>query len=355
MSSFEKVAPFLTNPLALVGFVIFLFYGLLRVMLRARIIPPLAQGTGGQVIKSFLRYGFIIAITAVVLGFAIEAYKVFVGTSAVSKQLSRALTPLVFSITYTMTVPLSAPETSKYLTRLEQLASSLVDDYKEHAVPFSASTAALGTDLERNLRVSIMGGFPDSNGHLVPSSFHLLPKSALLPEEETDKFAWALLRDLSLSLTFYKQQIEPSKFRNIFSIGHPRSDISFISHSAEKSIEYTVGDDHLIVRIWQQPVAQQSYLEYSTILSSTADLDNVQLFIYPNFEVPAIEGQPEDRVKAVKRGIELEAMSLEVGGGISFQIPVKTLSKVTSEWGDDVFIYIFDLSKACHQPCAYPL
>jgi hypothetical protein len=120
MPSFEKIAPFLTNPLVLVGFVIFLFYGLLRIILRAGIIPQLAQTTGGQVIKSFLRYSFIVAIIAIILGFAIEAYKTFVGTSAVSTQLNRALNPIVFSITYSMTVSLNRPETSEYLARLNR-------------------------------------------------------------------------------------------------------------------------------------------------------------------------------------------------------------------------------------------
>jgi hypothetical protein len=70
--SFEMIAPFLTNPLVLIGIVIFLFYGSLQIMLKAKIIPE--QTTTGRLIKSFLRYSFIIAIIAIVLGFAIEAY-----------------------------------------------------------------------------------------------------------------------------------------------------------------------------------------------------------------------------------------------------------------------------------------
>jgi hypothetical protein len=72
MPSFEKIAPFLTNPLVLVGFVIFLFFGLFRVLLKANIVPPVAQTTGGQIIKRFFAYSFIIAIVAIILGFSIE-------------------------------------------------------------------------------------------------------------------------------------------------------------------------------------------------------------------------------------------------------------------------------------------
>jgi len=94
MPIFEKIAPFLTNPLVLVGFAIFLFYGLLRLILKAKLIPKLERQAGGQVIKDFLFYSFIIALVAIVLGFGIEAYKTFVGKQEHQRQIGRLETKL---------------------------------------------------------------------------------------------------------------------------------------------------------------------------------------------------------------------------------------------------------------------
>ena len=60
---FAKIAPFLTHPLVLTGFVLMLFFGLLKALLKAGIIPQLTQATGGAVVKLLLKYGFIIART----------------------------------------------------------------------------------------------------------------------------------------------------------------------------------------------------------------------------------------------------------------------------------------------------
>jgi hypothetical protein len=89
MPPFEKIAPFLTNPLVLVGFVVGLFYGLLRLLLKAKVIPPLTRNKGGQIVSSFLRYGFVVAVLVIVLGFGIEAYRTFLSTQVKLSELSR--------------------------------------------------------------------------------------------------------------------------------------------------------------------------------------------------------------------------------------------------------------------------
>lgn len=75
--SFETIAPFLSNPLVLIGFGVLLFFGVLQVLTRSKILPPLAQRTAGDLLRRFLRYGFTLAILVVSLGFTLEGFKVY--------------------------------------------------------------------------------------------------------------------------------------------------------------------------------------------------------------------------------------------------------------------------------------
>ena len=77
MADFSVVAPYLTNPLVLVGFILFIIFGVHRALLKAKIIPPLTPHTGGKVVQSLLRYGFIIALLVIVLGFALAFYQTY--------------------------------------------------------------------------------------------------------------------------------------------------------------------------------------------------------------------------------------------------------------------------------------
>ncbi len=75
LQAFKDIAPYLTHPLVLVGFVLLLFFGVHRSLLKAKIIQPLTVRTGGKVVQLFLRYGFVVALAVIVLGFGLEFYK----------------------------------------------------------------------------------------------------------------------------------------------------------------------------------------------------------------------------------------------------------------------------------------
>jgi tetratricopeptide (TPR) repeat protein len=75
IAAFKAVAPHLTNPLVLVGFALLLVFGVHRALLKAGIIPPLSRQTGGKVVQQFLRYGFVIALVVIGLGFALAFYQ----------------------------------------------------------------------------------------------------------------------------------------------------------------------------------------------------------------------------------------------------------------------------------------
>ena len=70
MPEFPAIAPYLSNPLVLVGFVLLLFFGIHRTLIKSKIIPPVGPQTGGKIVQLLLRYGFILALVIVVLGFS---------------------------------------------------------------------------------------------------------------------------------------------------------------------------------------------------------------------------------------------------------------------------------------------
>lgn len=76
LKGFADIAPFLRHPLVLGGFALLLFFGIHRHLIKSGLIPPLTQRTGSRVIQTILRYGFVIALVVIVLGFALEFYKV---------------------------------------------------------------------------------------------------------------------------------------------------------------------------------------------------------------------------------------------------------------------------------------
>jgi len=74
---FSKVAPHLVNPLVLVGFVLFLFFGIHRALLKSGLLEPLSQRQSSAIMRLFLKYGFRLAILTVVLGFALACFQAY--------------------------------------------------------------------------------------------------------------------------------------------------------------------------------------------------------------------------------------------------------------------------------------
>jgi hypothetical protein len=77
-SGFAAVAPYLKDPLVLIGFFLFLAFLFLRYLLSQKIIPPLPPGPGFRILKTILLYGFVIGLLLLVLGFAFK-YRELVG------------------------------------------------------------------------------------------------------------------------------------------------------------------------------------------------------------------------------------------------------------------------------------
>ncbi|GJM63924.1 hypothetical protein [Persicobacter diffluens] len=72
MINFEKIAPYLEDPIVLIGFFIFVVFLLLRFIIKKGIIPTLTKKDGFSFLKLILLYGFIFGIVLMGLGFGLK-------------------------------------------------------------------------------------------------------------------------------------------------------------------------------------------------------------------------------------------------------------------------------------------
>jgi Tfp pilus assembly protein PilF len=75
LKEFIQIAPYLSNPLILIGFILFIFFSFYRLLIKSKTIPPLSESHGSQILKLLLKYGFVISIFVIVLGFTQAVYK----------------------------------------------------------------------------------------------------------------------------------------------------------------------------------------------------------------------------------------------------------------------------------------
>jgi tetratricopeptide (TPR) repeat protein len=91
MQGFSEYARYLQHPLTLIGFVLLLAFGVHRALLRSGIIPPLSAGGGSRVVQSLLRYGFVIALATIVLGFGLQFFETS-RTKATPREIAKLTT-----------------------------------------------------------------------------------------------------------------------------------------------------------------------------------------------------------------------------------------------------------------------
>jgi hypothetical protein len=69
---FEKIAPYLKDPLVLIGFFLFLAFLFCRFILKQGIIPTLPATLGFRVLRTILLYGFLLGLLISALGFLLK-------------------------------------------------------------------------------------------------------------------------------------------------------------------------------------------------------------------------------------------------------------------------------------------
>lgn len=349
IQGFDQVAPFLTNPLVLIGFVVLLFFGLAKSLLKANIIPPLPKTTGGKVAMALLRYGFYLSLAVILLGFSLEAYKVYKKTSENDKVVSEvkdAITKFdVVDVSYEMKIPLSDPSLNNYLMRLKEETTQLVNDFKKKEIEFSASTAARGTELTKRLRVGMHTGFPDKNNILIPRSIYIHPGSPLLPNRENEVMAYSLFSNTSINFTFYVNPIAHSEYRNIFSAVNP--DLAFgvtsngIESTGNASFRYDIGSDFIVIEVSGVQAERRHFMAWSGKITSASNLPGSQVFIHMNALNEALGKDLEPIRERLKHSIDLIDLELYFEHGSPFSIPIDSMTKIKNDWNDDVRVYYF--------------
>jgi len=74
--NFDKIAPYLKDPLVLIGLFIFLGLIFLRSLVKKGIIPVLQKNQGFNILKIILLYGFVIGLLIIILGFWLKAKQI---------------------------------------------------------------------------------------------------------------------------------------------------------------------------------------------------------------------------------------------------------------------------------------
>jgi hypothetical protein len=82
IGSFARIAPYLTNPLVLIGFVLLLVFGVHRSLIRSGLLRPISQQQSSAVVKLLLKYGLLIALVIVALGFGYVYFTTYLGHAA---------------------------------------------------------------------------------------------------------------------------------------------------------------------------------------------------------------------------------------------------------------------------------
>lgn len=75
LQAFAAVAPYLTHPLTLAGFVLLLVFGIHRALIKSGILPRIHRTAAPGIVKMFLSYGFVIGILIIVAGFGLQGYQ----------------------------------------------------------------------------------------------------------------------------------------------------------------------------------------------------------------------------------------------------------------------------------------
>ena len=69
---FEKFAPYLKDPLVLVGFVLLLFFGIARSLIKSRLLTPVSGIKSYRLLQMILLCGFVLSIVVIGLGFGLK-------------------------------------------------------------------------------------------------------------------------------------------------------------------------------------------------------------------------------------------------------------------------------------------
>ena len=77
LAHFSQIAPYLANPLVLIGFCLLGLSWLYRTLLKAGILTPLSQDQSFSIVRQMLKHSFAVGILVLLLGFALAGYQAY--------------------------------------------------------------------------------------------------------------------------------------------------------------------------------------------------------------------------------------------------------------------------------------
>jgi protein O-GlcNAc transferase len=86
ITGFEKIAPYLTHPLVLVGFVLMLVFGIHSRLMKSGLLRQVNQKDSGLIIRLFLRYGFWLGLVLVLASVGLSAWNSYMEKEKVQIQ-----------------------------------------------------------------------------------------------------------------------------------------------------------------------------------------------------------------------------------------------------------------------------
>jgi len=137
IESFEKIAPYIKDPLVLSGFALFIFFLIIRSFLGSEKVATASQRVSGRLLILLAKYGFILALLIISLGFYIR-YTEIQADEAYAKEM--------------------ASKVAKEVTE----SSSKIDDLKSDVEVLKPPNISLEVDKSGNLQLSNSGGAIDN-------------------------------------------------------------------------------------------------------------------------------------------------------------------------------------------------
>jgi|GEM_PF-4698054 len=316
-AGFARIAPFLTHPLVLCGFTVMLFYGVLKALLGARILRPIGEKSGAIILRLLLKYGFIVAVLIILLGFGLEGYRTWLKSSdhpEVIRQIARTLNPIRdVSLSFEMDIPLDDPSLKTYLARLDDGIKRAQGRYAIAKVSDNDGPAvAKSLELTKDLGISLKHGDPDKEGFLRPIDFNLSPESPLLPKKTGDEaLAYMLVMRQMIILTVYTKPIDPQTYA-VPPLSPTPPDWSFETSRSlnPKAIHFEYPNGRSTIRLVAEDIPVEE-LAHTDNVVSISDLAGAQVFIHPNAHLD-VDMRFQSILETLKMRIRLVKLSIGV-------------------------------------------
>lgn len=174
---FIRLAPYLKDPLVLIGFFLLLAFLFSRYLVKKRIIQPLPRTLGYRILRSILLYGFILGLFIIVLGYVLKRQEL-IGQQRTADHLEMLLREATKG----------APGSEK---ERDEVVLNIIDDYRSGKV-----TKEQVEKIAQDLRISLAqtNNYPpeyrvsrdQSNSGWQQRSHTTLPNSGNGSETKTD-------------------------------------------------------------------------------------------------------------------------------------------------------------------------